>query len=121
MLKLMSFVALSLLLSACAPYAPGEDKKGLQMQGIGVQVLVALRTYMDDNAREPQTLQQLVPKYLPAIPTEPEIHYDPRGGRLEFSYQQAETNGMLVNCHAALGETQWTCLAAYAEPKKAGP
>jgi hypothetical protein len=121
MQKLVSSLALFTLLTACSTYAPGEDQKGVQMQTIASKVLVALRTYMDDNAREPQTLQQLVPKYLPAIPTEPEIHFDPKGGRLEFSYQQVEKNGMLVNCHAALGETEWVCLGAYAQPKTANP
>lgn len=113
MRKLMSLVALLALLSGCSTYAPGEDKKGIALQSVGAQVLTAVRTYMDDNARPPRTLQDLVPKYLPAIPEEPRIRYDLKAMRLDFLYTQDDKAGAQVACDAAIGETQWVCTGVY--------
>ena len=82
MRKLLSLLALFSLLTGCASYAPGDDQKGLQLQAIGQEVLMAARTYMDQNARPPRTLQDLVPKYMAALPVEPAITYDAKANRL---------------------------------------
>ena len=113
MRKLLSLAALFALLSGCANYAPGDDQKGIDLQAAGAQVLVALREYMDQNARPPRTLQDLVPKYIPALPDEPQIHYDLRGSRLEFFYKQEGSRGSDVACHAVVGETEWICTGIY--------
>lgn len=113
MQRFLSLLALLTLLSACADYAPGDDQKGLQLQGVAQQVLQAARTYMDQNARPPRTLQDLVPKYLPALPAEPLITYDARQGRFEFLYTQAGDRGAQVVCHAVIGETDWICTGVY--------
>lgn len=109
MRRFLSLLALCSLLSACASYAPGDDQKGLQLQSVGQQVLQAARSYMDENARPPRTLQDLVPKYLPALPTEPAVLYDPRLGRFQFVYTQEGSQGAQVECHAVIGETDWIC------------
>lgn len=113
MLRFPALLALFSLLSACASYAPGDDPKGLQLEGVAQQVLQAARTYMDQNARPPRTLQDLVPKYLPALPAEPLITYDARQGRFEFLYTQEGNQGAQVVCHAVIGETDWICTGVY--------
>ena len=113
MRKLLSLAALFALLSGCASYAPGEDQKGLQLQAIGQEVLMAARSYMDQNARPPHTLQDLVPKYMAALPPEPKITYDLKAGRFEFVYKQEGSTGSQVACHAVLGETDWICTGVY--------
>jgi hypothetical protein len=118
MRKLLSLLALFALLSGCSTYAPGEDKKGLQLQSEGTQVLEAVRNYMDGEARLPRSLNDLIPKYLKSLPDEPRIHFDAQAGRLDFMYVQDGTNGMAVACHAAIGETQWTCVGGFMEPKQ---
>lgn len=118
MRKLMSLVALLALFSGCSTYAPGEDKKGVALQDVASQVLTAVRTYMDDNARPPQSLQDLIPKYLPAIPDEPRIRYDLKDLRLDFLYTQDDKAGAQVACHAAIGETEWVCTGVYQTQQK---
>lgn len=115
MRKLLSLLTLLALLTACASYAPGDDPKGQQLQGVGQQVLQAARNYMDQNARPPHSLQDLVPKYLPALPDQPAITYDPQMDRFEFRYKQEGFRGAEVTCHALLGETDWICNASYTE------
>jgi len=114
MRRLVSFLALFSLLTACASYAPGDDQKGLQLQGVAQQVLQAARTYMDENARPPRTLQDLVPKYLPALPVEPVVLYDAKLGRFQFVYTQEGSQGAQVECHAVIGETDWICTSVVA-------
>ena len=113
MRKLLSLAALFALLSGCASYAPGDDQKGIELQATGSQVLVALRNYMDQNARPPRTLKDLVPKFIPALPDEPQINYDLRASRLEFTYKQEGSQGSEVACHAVVGETEWICTGIY--------
>lgn len=118
MRKLLSLLALFTLLSGCSTYAPGEDKKGLDLQSKGLPVLQAMRSYMDDNARVPRSLNDLMPRYLKALPEQPQIRYDSQAERLDFMYMQDGTNGTGVACHAAIGELQWTCIGIFMEPKQ---
>lgn len=115
MRKLISLLPLFTLLSGCATYAPGDDQKGLQLQAIGQEVLMAARMYMDQNARPPHTLQDLVPKYMAALPIEPSVTYDAKAGRFEFVYKQEGTQGSQVACHAVIGETDWICTGVYTQ------
>jgi hypothetical protein len=108
-MKNILVLAVMLLLSGCANYAPGIDAKGVKLQQEGIPVLVALRNYMDETAHYPKSLQDLVPKYLAAIPAEPEIHYDPKTSVLSFTYTQDDKTGLDVYCHALVGQTAWVC------------
>jgi hypothetical protein len=99
-----------LALSGCAAYGPGEDDYGRVLQGTGEQVLNAVRNYMDDTSQQPPNLQVLVPKYLPALPTAPDIKYDPKNAILVFVYDQTGKTGLHVTCHALVGQLQWVCV-----------
>ena len=98
-----------LSLAGCASYGPGEDSYGRILQGNGEDVLAAARNYMDETTRVPKNLEDLVPKYLKAVPTEPKIEYDRKTSTFYFTYQQKGPNGMSVTCHALLGQLQWVC------------
>ncbi len=108
-MKQVLALAACLALSGCATYAAGEDPEGQKLQAAGIQVLKAVHDYMDDTSREPTNLQQLVPKYLPAIPTEPKILFDPKSGYLLFEYVQGGPTGMKVECRALVGQEDWAC------------
>lgn len=108
-MKQVLALAACLTLSGCASYAAGEDPEGLKLQQEGIQVLKAVHDYMDDTSREPANLKLLVPKYLPTIPAEPNILYDPKSGYLLFEYQQTGANGMKVECRALVGQEDWAC------------
>ena len=110
MKKPLLLLALTLSLSACSTYGPGEDDYGRILQGTGEDVLHAARNYMDDTSRVPKSLNELVPKYLKALPKDPKIQYDRQNSTLFFDYQQKGPNGMLVTCHALLGQLQWVCV-----------
>lgn len=109
-MKKLLLLALTLSLSACATYGPGEDQYGRALQGVGEDVLQAARNYMDETTRVPNNLNELVPKYLRALPTEPDVQYDRKNSTLFFIYQQKGPNGMSVTCHALLGQLQWVCV-----------
>ena len=109
-MKRILLAALFLSLSGCATYAPGEDEQGTKLQTDGIKVLVAVRNYMDDTTRQPQTLQDLIPKYLDKMPDQPKIGYDFKASRLMFNYIQGSgANSMLVTCHALVGQLDWVC------------
>lgn len=109
-MKKLLLLALTLSLSGCATYGPGEDAYGRALQGTGEDVLQAARNYMDETTRVPNSLNELVPKYLRALPTEPNVQYDRKNSTLFFIYQQQGPNGMSVTCHALLGQLQWVCV-----------
>ena len=113
MIKRLSCLLVMLTLSACSTYAPGADKKGQELQAQGSRVLEAVREYMDQNARPPRSLSDVVPKYLDALPAEPQINYDAKNSRLDFTYQQEGKTGMMVACHAVIGQTEWACTGIY--------
>jgi hypothetical protein len=110
MKKLLLSFALALSLSGCAAYGPGEDDYGRILQGNGEDVLNAVRNYMDDTSHQPANLQVLIPKYLKALPAEPNIQYDPKNAILVFVYDQQGRAGLHVTCHALVGQLQWVCV-----------
>jgi hypothetical protein len=112
-MRMLVFLLTLLTLTSCSTYAPGEDQKGVELQNVAQQVLAAIQNYMDDNSRPPRTLQDLVPKYLKALPAEPLINYDLKNSRLDFMYQQEGKTGSQVACHAVIGETDWVCTGIY--------
>jgi hypothetical protein len=103
-------LALTLMLSGCASYGPGEDLYGRTLQGTGEDVLSAARNYMDETTRVPASLDVLVPKYIAALPKDPNIQYDRKNSTLYFVYTQKGTTGLSVTCHALLGQLQWVCI-----------
>ena len=103
-------LALTLMLTSCAAYGPGEDDYGRILQGTGEDVLQAARTYMDETARVPNSINDLVPKYLRAVPTDPNIQYDRKTSTFYFIYTQKGKGGLQVTCHALLGQLQWVCV-----------
>ena len=109
-MKTLLPIALTLSLSGCASSAAGEDDYGRALQATGEDVLQAARSYMDETTRVPNSLNDLVPKYLNAIPKEPAIQYDRKNSTFFFIYQQKGPNGMSVTCHALLGQLQWVCV-----------
>ena len=109
-MKKLLLLALTLSLSACATYGPGEDTYGRILQGTGEDVLQAARNYMDETTRVPNSINDLVPKYLKAIPQDPNVQYDRKNSTFFFTYQQKGPNGMAVTCHALLGQLQWVCV-----------
>ncbi|HEY4128290.1 MAG TPA: hypothetical protein VGN70_09615 [Gammaproteobacteria bacterium] len=110
MKKFLLIFALALSLSSCAAYGPGEDDYGRILQGTGEDVLQAARSYMDETTRVPNSLNDLIPRYLKALPTDPNIQYDRKTSTLYFVYRQKGTGGYDVTCHALLGQLQWVCV-----------
>ena len=108
MKKLLMFVVF-LSLSGCAAYGPGEDDYGRILQGNGEDVLQAARTYMDETTRVPNSINDLVPKYLQTVPKDPAIQYDRKTSTFYFIYTQKGKGGLTVTCHALLGQLQWVC------------
>ena len=108
-MKHVLIVAACLWLTACSTFTPGDDPKGKKLQAEGDKVLDALHNYMDDTSRQPRSLQELVPKYLPKLPDDPKIVFDPKTGTLSFDYVQDGSNPLLVHCFAAIGQTSWVC------------
>ena len=109
-MKTLLPLALTLMLSGCAAYGPGEDMYGRTLQGTGEDVLQAARQYMDETTRVPASLDVLVPKYIKALPTDPKIQYDRQTSTLYFKYVQPNSGGTVITCHALLGQLQWVCI-----------
>ncbi len=55
------------------PYMSGIFDKAARFHALQrlTQVAIALRLYRHENGRYPETLQELVPKYLPSVPVDP--------------------------------------------------
>ena len=108
-MKYLACLAAMMALSGCATYSPGDDPLGQKLQVLGAPVLEAAREYMDSNARYPRSIQELVPKYLAAIPDEPKVYFDVKGATFLFKYKQEDHGGLPVVCHALIGQTEWVC------------
>ncbi|MGH8397736.1 MAG: hypothetical protein ACRETA_05770 [Gammaproteobacteria bacterium] len=103
-------IAALLVLCGCAAYPSGDDPYGQRLQAAATPVLVAIQTYMNDNARLPRSLNDLVPKYIKQLPDEPKLTYDMKDNTITFQYIRGMSNGTEGVCTAFIGQTSWSCL-----------
>jgi len=102
-------VGLAVWLCACSAWPAGKDPKGLVLNQSAETVLAALNRYIQANGKAPETLQALVPRYLAALPAQPEFNYSARRGTLVFNYAPNLPTGGTSACEARFGETAFRC------------
>ena len=100
---------LSLCLSACAIWPPGEDQEGRDLKSRATPVLGALANYHKDRGESPSSLYELVPRYLKEVPFGPNFDYAPDRNLVGFIYSPSWPQTRQVECLAQLGALQWTC------------
>lgn len=110
--SLLAFASLALL-SACAALEPGQDADGQVLLPQANAVLAAVNSYVRDKHRAPPDLNALVPKYLAALPAQPELNYSPRRGSLVFNYQPGWPDPRVSACQAHLGEREFHCVGIH--------
>ncbi len=109
MRRVIGLTVVTLLLGACFPWQAGEDPAGVRLKARASAVAVAIQRYDHDHRRFPTSLQQLVPLYLAALPSEPKFHYDTKHGFLSFTYSPTWPQGGQVSCSCKLGSTEFQC------------
>jgi hypothetical protein len=104
--------ATMLLMVACATLAPGEDPKGQQLKEPANKVLTAIDQFKQDKGRYPNSLYELMPKYVDKLPEEPLLRIDEHSGRLRFAYSREWPDTGRIVCIALFGTTDWKCEAS---------
>lgn len=101
---------LALPLAGCLVWSAGRDPQGQALMQNAVTVQAALNAYIHDHRRGPPSLQDLVPRYLAALPAQPELNYSARRGSLVFNYQPSWPEPGVSACEARFGETAFRCV-----------
>jgi hypothetical protein len=108
--RLLSIAVIaSLELAACAVYPVGQDADGLNLRRGANRVMLAIEAWHHDKRTYPQTLGELVPQYLPAIPDEPRLQYQSANGSLRFRYVPTWPQLRPVWCASVGDTTNWVC------------
>ncbi|HTT83930.1 MAG TPA: hypothetical protein VMF67_10650 [Rhizomicrobium sp.] len=97
------------LLAACEVYPLGQDADGLDLRRNANRVMMAIETWNHDKRTFPKSLAELVPQYLPAIPSEPHLQYRPADGSLAFRYVPTWPQLRPVWCASVGDTTNWIC------------
>lgn len=97
------------ILSACAMWPAGDDPNGSQLNSHASLVLMALNKFQVEHGRPPQSFSELVPAYLTALPSVPELMLDVKNKLLVFNYLPSWPQSGQVSCSARIGTTEWKC------------
>ena len=97
------------LLAACQTFAPGEDEKGKQLREPANKILTAIEQYKQEHGRYPNSLYELVPKYVDRLPEEPTLRIDEYSSTLRFAYSRDWPQLGRIVCLAHFGTTDWKC------------
>lgn len=73
------------------------------------EVLMALQVWHRQRGGYPQTLGELVPGYLPALPDTPVLRYRAADGSLSFRYIPTWPQLRPVWCDSVGDTTNWRC------------
>jgi hypothetical protein len=95
--------------AACAVYPLGQDADGLNLRRDANRVMMAIEQWKRDKRSFPQTLGELVPRYLPSLPDAPKLVYRPRDGSLSFRYVPTWPQLRPVWCSSVGDTTNWVC------------
>jgi len=99
----------ALLIVGCQTFAPGDDEKGKQLREPANKVLTAIEQYKQENGRYPNSLYELVPKYVDRLPDEPTLRIDEYSSTLRFAYSREWPQLGRIVCIAHFGTTDWQC------------
>ena len=105
-------IALVATLAACALYPPGRDPNGQALLQSANTVLAAANRFADARGANPGSLQALVPEFISALPTEPQLAYNPAKGTFSFAYSPTLSSGRCI-CTASIGSSEFACNACY--------
>lgn len=97
-------------MSACAVWPAGSDPKGQELKAQTAPVLAALSRFQQERGHLPEYLFELVPDYLPIIPSEPELRYKRQSGSIGFEYSPPWPQPGRISCSAEVGTKEWSCL-----------
>ena len=96
-------------LAACSVYPVAQDPDGMELRRNANQVLMALQSWHHDRNSYPASLSQLVPSYLPELPSSPNLHYRQADGSLSFRYVPTWPQLRPVACSSVGDTTNWRC------------
>lgn len=108
-MRAFGVLGLAALLPACAVWTAGEDPHGAVLMQNANAVLAALNHYIQVKRQGPPSLQDLVPRYIAALPAQPEFNYSARRGTLVFNYAPSWPTPGTSACEARFGETAFRC------------
>lgn len=116
-LKLLPVLLIAILLSACGNPAteepPGVGEKAERGYALSEPVLAALEQYKADKGTYPESLAELVPEYISAVPKKDDV--------LDFSYRLTDDGfafsfhyiGPGMNTCTYKPGREWKCSGAY--------
>lgn len=97
------------LLGACSVWPVNQDPKGMTYRRDANRVIMALQEYHREKGTFPSGLDGLVPHYLPDLPDEPRLQYNPGDGSLAFRYIPSWPQLRPVWCNSVGNSTDWRC------------
>lgn len=108
-MRVVVAIWLAAMLCACSVWSAGKDPNGEVLMRNANEVLSALNSYVQVNRKGPASLQDLVPRYIAALPAQPEFNYSARRGSLVFNYAPSWPTPGTSACEAHFGESAFRC------------
>lgn len=97
------------LLTGCTVWDVNQDPAGMNYRRDANRIIWALQDYRRDTGQFPVTLGMLMPKYLPTLPTVPDVRYQPQDGSLRYGYIPSWPQLRPVRCASVGNTTEWHC------------
>lgn len=103
-------ILLPLLLCACVNWPGGNDPRGLRVKAEVEGVISAARAYREKYGDYPDSLDLLVPEYIPALPSHVALQYKKSKGVIGFIYSPSTWWGGVAKCTTEIGKIEWVCI-----------
>lgn len=107
--SVLAVVLASVGVAACSVWPVAQDPDGMALRRNANEVLMALQDWHRQRGGYPQTLAELVPAYLPALPDSPDLRYRAADGSLSFHYIPTWPQLRPVWCDSVGDTTNWRC------------
>lgn len=107
--RILVLCTAALALTACSVWPVNQDPKGMDYRRNADSVIDALQDYHKAHGNFPAALSELVPTYMAAIPSEPELAYHSTDGSVEYRYTPSWPQLRPVWCSSVGNTTEWNC------------
>lgn len=102
-------VGAMLSLGGCSVWPVNQDPDGIAWRQNANHILFAVQSYHEKTGHYPNSLPELMPAYLGALPKVPNLRYDARDGSLTYHYIPSWPQLRWTWCQSHGDMTEWHC------------
>jgi|CXWL01.1.fsa_nt_gi hypothetical protein len=111
MIRIAGLAVVSVMLAGCFVWSAGKDPVGMDLKDVAERAIFGVKAYQAKRGQLPDSLESLVPEFMPASLPLGEMRYNPsERGSVSFAYSPSWPQSGKAICSTNIEEISWKCV-----------